>query len=423
MALEPYVVGLTVSGIAVLGVTLLPRLVSGRPISLPIFYVGLGVVVFSLPLGLPSPDPLEHGTVAEKLTELGVILALMSAGLKLDRVPGVASWTSTWRLLAVTMPISILGAALLGWGVAGFVVPAAALLGAVIAPTDPVLASEVQVEEPGEGEEGIAIDEKEGKADEVRFALTSEAGLNDSLAFPFTYLAISMVALGVAPENWLETWLTEYVLYKIGVGLVGGVAAGVLLARLIFQLSAETKLAQSVRGLEALGGTLFAYGATEIAGGYGFLAVFVAALWIRNYEKRHEYNATLHDVAEKGEQLLMTLIMVLFGGAIATGLFDPLTVRDAAVAATIVFVVRPAAGLVGLIGFARAWTEKAVISFFGIRGIGSFYYLSYGVNQAAFPAADRIWALVGCVVLVSVVVHGVAATPAVDTVKERVPGA
>ncbi|WP_101294564.1 cation:proton antiporter [Halegenticoccus soli] len=423
--MEPYVVGLAVVGVAVLGVTLLPRIVSDRPVSLPIFYVAFGAAVFALPLGLPAPDPLEHGKLAERLTELGVIFALTSAGLKLDRVPGLRSWISTWRLLGITMPLSIVGAALLGWGVAGFVLPTAALLGAVIAPTDPVLASEVQVEEPGEGEEEeeIEIEGKEGKADEVRFALTSEAGLNDSLAFPFTYLAILTATLGVAPGNWLGEWVTVYVLFKIGVGLAAGVVLGWALARIVFRFSAETKLARSVQGLEAVGGTLLVYGLTEIAGGYGFLAVFVAALVIRNYERQHEYNATLHEVAEKSEHVLMTLIMVAFGGALATGLFDPLTSTDAVAAAAIVLVVRPVAGLVGLLGFARAWTERAVISFFGIRGIGSFYYLAYGVNEAAFADAERAWALVGAVVLVSIVLHGVTATPAVAAIRDQEPDA
>ncbi|WP_224449111.1 cation:proton antiporter [Haloprofundus salilacus] len=420
MALDPYVVTLTILGVAMLGVAVLPRIISERAISLPMFYVALGAIVFSLPLGLPNPNPLEYGTVAEKLAELGVILALMSAGLKLDRAPTLRGWASTWRLLVVTMPLSIAAAAFLGWGVAGFAIPTAALLGAVIAPTDPVLASEVQVEPPGEGDEADMAEGQPGKADEVRFALTSEAGLNDSFAFPFTYLAIALAAKGLAPENWFGDWLAVDVAYRIVVGLLGGVVVGYLLATLVFRVTAKTRLAQSVEGLEALGGTLVAYGVTELVDGYGFLAVFVAALVLRGVERRHDYNETLHSVAEKGEQALMTVVMVLFGGALVTGLLDPLTLVDVAVALAIVLVVRPVAGVVGLLGFSRDWRERAAIAFFGIRGIGSFYYLAYALNSAAFPGAPRLWALVGCIVLFSVVVHGVTATPAVDWVSDRI---
>ncbi|WP_117594854.1 cation:proton antiporter [Haloprofundus halophilus] len=420
MAVEPYVVAVTVLGLALLGVAVMPRVVSERPVSLPMFYVVLGAVVFSLPVGLPAPDPLAYGTVAEKLTELGVVLALMSAGLKLDRAPTLRGWASTWRLLAVTMPLSIAAAALLGWGVAGFAIPTAALLGAVVAPTDPVLASEVQVEPPGESDEAEMAEGQPGKADEVRFALTSEAGLNDSFAFPFTYLAIALATKGLAPENWFGDWLAVDVAYRIVVGLLGGVVVGYLLATLVFRVTAETRLAQSVEGLEALGGTLLAYGVTELVGGYGFLAVFVAALVLRGVERRHDYNDTLHSVAEKGEQAMMTVIMVLFGGALVTGLLDPLTLVDVAVALVVVLLVRPLAGVVGLLGFSRDWRERAAIAFFGIRGIGSFYYLAYAMESAAFPEESRLWALVGCIVLVSVVVHGVTATPAVDWVSDRI---
>ena len=173
--------------------------------------LGLGFAAFALPLGLESPDPLEQGKLTERLTELAVIVALMGAGLKLDRPPGWRTWMSTWRLLAITMPLTIAAAAVLGWWVAGFVPATAMLLGAVIAPTDPVLATEVQVGAPGEGYE----EREAGKHDpagaevEVRFSLTSEAGLNDGLAFPFTYAAIAMAIAGPAPGNWIGCWWTS----------------------------------------------------------------------------------------------------------------------------------------------------------------------------------------------------------------------
>ncbi|ADB60605.1 sodium/hydrogen exchanger [Haloterrigena turkmenica DSM 5511] len=418
MALELYNVGLVVFGIALFGIAVLPRFVSDRAISMPIFFVGFGMLAFGLPIGLPPPDPLEQGTTTEHLAELGVIVALMGVGLKIDRVPGLRAWASTWRLLAITMPLSIAGAALLGWWL-GLVVPTAVLLGACLAPTDPVLASEVQVGGPGMGSEAEEAEETAGMEDEVRFALTSEAGLNDGLAFPFTNLAIAFALVGLAPGNWLGEWLLIDVGYKIVVGVIAGVVLGYLTARLVFATEPDTPVAESVQGLEAIAGTLLVYGATELVGGYGFIAVFVAALIVRHYERTHDYNRSLHEISEFAEQVMMGLIMLFFGGAIVGGLLEPLTLEGIAAAVAIVFLVRPLAGIVGFLGFERDIAERATIAAFGVRGIGSFYYLAYGLNQAAFPDADRLWAVVGAVVLISIVVHGITATPAVRWLEKR----
>ena len=171
------------------------------------------MLVHLLPLGLVDPDPRVHPNVAKHLAEIVVIIALMGAGLRLDRPFGRVRWSSTWRLLAITMPLSIVATACSAGGRSASAPPAAVLLGAVLAPTDPVLASDVQVGEPSEDEES---------EDEVRFALTSEAGLNDGLAFPFTYAAIAMAMKGAAPGNWLGHWLLVDVGYRIAAGLAVG---------------------------------------------------------------------------------------------------------------------------------------------------------------------------------------------------------
>jgi len=392
-----YEFSLVVTGIAVLGVVVLPRILDRRPLSFPIIYVGFGMLVFWLPVGLPAPDPLAYGELTERLTELGVIVALMGAGLKLDRPPGLLRWQTTWRLLAVTMTLTIGATAFLGWWGIGLAVPTAMLLGAVVAPTDPVLAADVQVDPP-----------QEGKSDEIRFGLTSEAGLNDGLAFPFTYVAISMATLGVAPENWLVDWLLIDVAYKIVVGVLAGWLIGAALARFTFRFPSTTRLATAMAGAEALAATFICYGLTELAGGYGFIAVFVAALTIRDYERQHDYQEELHDFAEVAERIVSAILLILFGGAVATGLLAPLTWQAALVGVVTVVLVRPLAGLVGLVGYAP---RRGAIAFFGIRGIGSFYYLAYAINSAEFSGADLAWATVGVVVLTSVVVHGITASP------------
>ncbi len=409
---ESYDALLVVVGLAVLASAMLPRLLSNKPLSLPMVVLALGFAAFALPLGLEPPDPIAQGPITERVTELGVIIALMGAGLKLDRPLGWRSWLSTWLLLGITMPLTIAAAALLGWWALGFVPATAMLLGAVIAPTDPVLATEMQVGAPGEGfarEEDVAPGSEE---EEVPFSLTSEAGLNDGLAFPFTYAAIAMAVAGPALENWIVSWLLVDVFYKIIVGVILGVVIGWLLARTILSFPADTELVKALIGLSALAATLISYGLTEIVGGYGFIAVFVAACAMRNYEREHEYHEPLHIITEATEMLLTAGILIALGGAIAGGILAPLTWPAALVGLSLLFLIRPLAGAVGLLPHrSLPLRERAATSFFGIRGIGSLYYLAYAINVAEFPEAEVLWALVAFVILVSIIVHGMAGAP------------
>ncbi|QLD89029.1 cation:proton antiporter [Natronomonas salina] len=412
---EAYPVALVVVGIAILGAVFLPRVLSDEPLSLPIIYVISGFLLFTFSPGVSPPDMVEQSVAVEHLTELVVIIALMGAGLKIDRPFSWRDWSWTWRLLGITMPLTIVAAAFLGWYVLGLHVATAVLLGAVVAPTDPVLASDVDAGPPLlESEE--AREEYEHEERIVRFTLSSEAGLNDGLAFPFTYLAISLAAAGsIASFGWAGDWLLVDVVYKIGVGVGMGYVLGKLLARIVFRLPAESLLAQTMAGAEALAGTLIIYGLTEVVQGYGFIAVFVGALVLRQFEFEHEYHQSLYDFAVMVERLLMAAVLVLFGGALAGGLLAPLRPIDVAVALTLVVVVRPLAGILGLLGTGIDWPGRAVISAYGIRGIGSFYYLAYALNEATFAelellvAADRLWAFVGFLVLTSIFLHGLTA--------------
>ncbi|MBW3578713.1 MAG: cation:proton antiporter [Actinobacteria bacterium] len=422
--MESYDLLLIVAGIAVLGTAVLPRVLHDKPFTLPMTLVGIGLVAFWLPLGLDSPDPIGAGNVTERLTELGVIVSLMTAGLTIDRAPGLRAWSPTWRLLGVTMPLTIVAAALLGWSVAGLVPATAALFGAAISPTDPVMGKDVEVGAPGEGAEDEETEEYDltgpGEEDEVRFALTSEAGLNDGLAFPYTNLAIAMAIAGAAPGNWIGAWLVVDVVFKLTVSVLLGIGLGRILAHTLLSLPARTDPAKTVTGLGALAATLVVYGLTEYVGGYGFIATFIAAVTIRASDRWHELHAYLQTFSEQAERLLMSAILVLFGGAIARGLFAPLDGELVVVAVLIVLVVRPAAGAVGLIGFDRApWRERAAISFFGMRGIATFYYLSHGLEEAEFAQKEEIWAVAGLVVLLSIVINGVSAAPTLEALDRR----
>ncbi|MFF7251190.1 cation:proton antiporter [Embleya sp. NPDC008237] len=411
--MDPMDLSYAVIGIGALLAGVMPRLVARRPLSVPIAFLLLGMLVFAVPSPLPDPDPLADPALSAHITELGVMVALMGAGLKLDRPFGRDRWSSTGRLLLIAMPLGILSIALLGWWALGLAPAGALLIGAALAPTDPVLASDVQVGEPSE---------EEDSEDEVRFTLTSEAGLNDGLAFPFVYAAVAMATMGAAPGAWTGHWLAVDVAYKLTAGLVFGLGTGWLIGRLSFRPRARSlRLAEHAEGFVALAATFLSYGVTEVAGGYGFVAVFVCACTIRASERASGYHTVLHDFIEQIERLLTVGILLLFGGAIVGGLLGPLTWQAVALATAVVFVVRPATCLVALVGSSLARPERGVIAFFGIRGIGSFYYVSYALAEAEFARADLIWATTGLVVVISVVTHGITASPVMTWFDNRTP--
>jgi sodium/hydrogen antiporter len=402
--MDPYVVVLTGFGAVVLFTAWLPMVLKELPLSLPIFCVALGAAVFAVP-GLPGPayHPMDGLPLVEHLTEFVVIISLMGAGLKIDRPFAWRRWGLTWRLLAVAMPLTIVALTVLGQALLGLGLATALLLAAALAPTDPVLASDVQVGPPGEGEE---------REDEVRFALTSEAGLNDGLAFPFVHLAIVLAAAAQTGEPWLAKWLSVYVIWKMVAGIAIGYAVGRLLGWLTFRLPNRAKLSRTGDGFVALGITCLAYGVAEMAKGYGFLAVFVAALALRSAERGSDYHQKLHDFAEELERLLMMVLLVLLGGAITGGgLFRALTWQGVAFALIALFVVRPLSGWIGLAGTACPPAERAVVSFFGIRGLGSVYYLAFALQAAAFEAPDLLWSTMGLTIVISIVLHGMTVTP------------
>jgi NhaP-type Na+/H+ or K+/H+ antiporter len=409
-----------VVAIAVLSVIALPRLLHQRPVSFPLPLVGVGAIAFALPLGLVDPDPERYGRVVEHLSELVVVVALTNAGLRLDRPFSWRGWSTTWRLLAVTMPLTVAGVALLGWWVAGLAPAAALLLGAALSPTDPVLAAEVQVGGPGHGAgeaEHEEIEEEPAEEDEARFSLTSEAGLNDALAFPYTNAAILMVAPG-GLASWFTDWVALDVAYKLGVGIVAGIVLGRVLAAAVLNLPAATHTGKAMTGSAALAVTLAAYGVTEFLGGYGFLATFVAAYVLRHRDAEHEYHEQLVIFVEQFERVLVAIVLLLLGGAVARG-FIELSWPVFAVALALVFVVRPLAGAVGLVGSPVPFADKVIISAFGIRGVGSFFYVAYALHRAEFADAERVWSIVLLASVVSIVVHGLAATPALRWADRR----
>jgi NhaP-type Na+/H+ or K+/H+ antiporter len=187
---DPYIFILIGFGTLVLLTAWLPMVLREAPLSLPIACVAIGACAFGA-LGISVPRLATSLPVIERTTEFTIIIALMGAGLKIDRRFAWRSWVVTCRLLAIAMPLTILLLAGFSCWLLGLGAAAAILLAASLAPTDPVLASDVQVGRPKSGEE-----------DETRFALTSEAGLNDGLAFPFVMCALALAEAGRTGEPW-----------------------------------------------------------------------------------------------------------------------------------------------------------------------------------------------------------------------------
>ncbi|MBB2915001.1 NhaP-type Na+/H+ or K+/H+ antiporter [Streptosporangium becharense] len=394
-----------VAGCAALLAAVLPRLLNRRPFSLPLACLLGGLLIYFLPLDLPTPDPVAHRGLVEHVTEICVLISLMGAGLAINRPFGRRDWSSTWRLLGLTLPLTVAAVAAVAYGLLGWPLAAALLLGAVLAPTDPVLASDVQVGEPVDSEEDD---------DEVRFTLTSEAGLNDGLAFPLVYGAIALALSGGA--GWIGEWALVDLLYRCAAGVVCGLLMGRLLGRMFFHARpANLRLAEHRDGFVALAATFLAYGVTELVHGYGFIAVFVTACSIRAAERTHGYNNVLHGFIEQIERLFTAWLIVLLGGFIALGGLSALTWRGVAAAFLLLLVIRPLTAWLAALGGPAGPRERIATAFFGIRGIGSLFYLAYALGQADFGVpAEELWAVVAFTVLASLVVHGISASPVMN---------
>jgi NhaP-type Na+/H+ or K+/H+ antiporter len=397
--------GVAALGTVVLLTAWLPLLLKGLPLSLPVIAVGFGYFAIAPLWPAGSAQSAVDLHVIEHMTEFVVLIALMGAGLRIGRPFSWRAWAPTWLMLGVAMPLTIGATALLGWAVMGLPAASAILIGAVLAPTDPVLAADVQAKPPGEGEGG-----------EVRFVLTSEAGLNDGAAFPFVVLAI-----GITTASFNSLW-ADWIVQDLVLRLFAGVAVGFLSGRafgwLTFKLP-SVELSKTGDGLVAVGVTLISYGIAETIHGYGFVAVFVAAMTLRASDRGHDFHAAMAEFSEQIERILMVLIMVTFGAALGWGLLGPLEWRDIVGGVILLIVIRPLAGWISLRPTTLPAAARGLIAFFGIRGLGTFYYMAYAVGRGEFDGDKRLWAITSFIVLCSVVLHGTTAVPVMNWVDRK----
>ena len=400
---ESYHVLLTAIGAAIIFAYWLPRFISGREPAASALLILTGLAVFSWIPGMPAAlDPTRSPRPWELVAELCVIVGLFGTGLRIDRLAKREQWTPTLRLLLVAMPLCIAAVALLGALAAGMTVAGAVLLGAILAPTDPVLAGDVQVGPPSEGGEHP-----------VRYTLTTEAGLNDGLAFPFVHLGVAIATAGGLSLGLFDEWLARDVLYRVAMGVVSGVAVGWLLGRLLFDWPKANALSKTQSGVIALAGVLVAYGLTEILEGYGFIAAFVSGFTLRRSEAEHEFHKRLHDFSESLEHSLTAILLVGLGAALPS-LWPYLDMEYAMIGIALVFVIRPVIAWFSLASVRLRGRERLAVAFYGVRGIGSVYYLAYAGHHVELVNEAELWATIAFTILLSTVVHGLTAGIAVE---------
>ena len=396
-------------GLALLGLTLQPALARYRLLNVPLVYVAFGAALAWL--GLPILDPRRsevERAVVEHASELIVIVSLAGAGLAIDTRMTLRKWQAAWRLLAVAMPLTIAAVAFLGAQWLGLGLASAVLLAAALAPTDPVLARTVEVSPPGRDETPMSV------------ALTAEAGLNDGLAFPFIYLAISIALYGWTSgvPDWFWHWLTFDLAYRVAAGWFGGLAVGWCVSKVAFSSLGDASRGAWNAVVMVLAATLLAYGLVEAIDGYGFLAVFAAARAGRAATRgteREGYERFVHHGADQIESILLALLLLWFGSFVGAGGLAGLSWAEVGFALALVFVIRPAAGLVSLIAYPCKRFEAGKVAFFGVRGMGSIFYIAYAQHAAEFGDIDAVWRVASIVIVTSIVVHGFGANFAIGT--------
>jgi NhaP-type Na+/H+ or K+/H+ antiporter len=398
-------------GLSLLVMSVRPAFKNRRFVNIPVLYILVGMLMagIGLPLLTPSSGDLAV-LVIERVSEIIVIISLAGAGLAIDVGTNWRRWIPSWCLIGIAMPLTIAAIFLLGWQIAGLGIAASVLLGAALAPTDPVLARAVQVGGPGRKQDG------------ARVALTSEAGLNDGLAFPFVWLAIGLAGVvSVSDFDWTR-WVLYDAFYRTVAGILVGIACGWLTTKVLFGPLGDATNERGNPVIVLLSATFIAYGFAEFVNGYGFLSVFVAAragLVFAQNTSAEPYEHMAHNSADQIEAVLMAILLLWFGAYIAAELWSQWTWTDLAIALAIIFIVRPVIAFVSMIRTCGNWRDRLKVSFFGIRGMGSIFYIAYAQSHADIEGIDAVWRIAGLTILLSVVIHGTLADHFMELGEEK----
>lgn len=378
-----------------------------------IIYLAVGLLVGPSVLNLFHFNPLKESALLEVLTEIAVLISLFSAGVKMPVPFSFSRWRAPILLATASMTITVAMVAAFAYYVLGLPLGAGVLLGAILAPTDPVLATDVQSRHPGD-------------RDQLRFTLTCEAGMNDGSAFPFVMLGLGLLGLHELGETGLN-WVVVDVMWATLGAIAIGVAAGVALAQLGWKLRRaphQHELMDDFLGLGLIG---FVYGLSVMFHAWGFLAVFFAAVALRQTEQKlamatqvssEENHAveSLPTVSEGAlvfkehlERLSEVILILLVGGSLFLNSWSWAAVG---LALFLFMVARPISVVIGLIGTGTSWRIRGMTGWFGVRGIGSLYYLMYAI-QHGLPQtlALQMIQLTLIVVTLSILLHGVSVKP------------
>ncbi len=403
-----YIIDLLVIGLLLLTVTLGSGWISRLPLSFALIYLVVGIILG--PYGFKLIELRNNGTfnaeILERVSEMVVIISVFGCGLKIIRPLQLRSWDITIRLIALLMPISIFALAAVGKFILGMDWGAAVLFGAILAPTDPVLASEVQLTD---------IKDK----DELRFGLTSEGGLNDALAFPFVYFGIH----SLKDNNW-NNWLKEWIAVDLIWAIAAGIVMGIVIAKAIVWLDRRVQRIrptdESMEVFVAISAILLTYSLTEVVNGYGFLAVFVAGLVMQSSYRNPEKPLAQLEFVERIEKLLEIATILLLGSIL---LFKPMMTyafQSLVVIVLLFVVIRPVGAWISTISKRPSNSRRRnmdsrtrlLLGWFGIRGVGSLYYLGYAFGHGLKgELGDQIAWITYTVIVVSVIIHGISSTP------------
>lgn len=424
-----------VAGALLIAMTLGGSFIARLPLSAAMLYLGVGLAVSPVGLGLLKLDALKNTVLLERLTEVAVLISLFTAGMKLEFRVRDGRWRIPVQLATVSMVVTVAAITALGVYVLDLPVGAAVLLGAILAPTDPVLASDVQVANPGD-------------RDRLRFGLTGEGGLNDGTAFPFVMLGLGLLGLHELGEGGWRWWAVD-VLWAVAGGLALGWLLGTLVGRAILYLRMRHREALGSDEFIALGLIGLTYGLALLFHTYGFLAVFTAGLALRRIDEPDarpapqaaaapdetlspddqeasgaEAPAHMMRAVERFnsqlESFVEVAIVLAVGVLVATTRFRPEVLWFIP---ALFLVIRPAAVFIGLLGTPVRGSQRRLMAWFGIRGIGSLYYLLYAINHHLPPAlAQRLLSITLAVVVASVIAHGISVTPLMKRYEARKPG-
>jgi sodium/hydrogen antiporter len=351
-------------------------------------------------LGLGWIDPFEDAALIEHLTEFALVVALFASGLTISRALHWSEWRAVIGLLGVVMPVTIAAGALWGATAMALSLGAAVALGAILAPTDPVLAGTVGLGPPGDSRE----------ESDARFTLTAEASLNDGLVSPFVLLGVLIIDRG--GSGWLGEWVAADLVYASLVAVAVGALAGYAFGSFIKWVQPRHVLAPEFDGFLVIGAVLAIYGLAELLDSYGLVAVFTAGVYFRRYELEHEYNLRLHRGATIAKHFGELGVIVLLGTLVTAEALGAPGLSGWLIAPLLVLVVRPLGVLLLLSRSTMRRGERVFLAWFGVKGVASLYYIAFLIGERVLPAADesRLFWTVAFAVMLSILVHGIGAT-------------